>query len=830
MEILLKIVATGAQQTRQALSGISQAIKDQARAVQQYNASLANGAAAWRQLASVAATFIGLQQLRESVRMAQAAEVEIAQLRRTLQAAGQASDELFSSLVRQSQELQTLTGVGDDTVLAVQRLLFTFRLSADEVMRLTPLVLDLAAATGRNAVDAARQLGAALQGRGDELLRYGIDARDAAGLIEQLSRAFAGQAAAAREALGPMAETTILWDQMRQALGRAISVPLQAFLRGANDAIRQMMTALDEADRRWPAATAALRDLAAAAGVLAGHFGAPAVGLLAVSLGLHATWRLLAPAINMMRVAFFALAGSLQAMTREMGLATAMGKQFRLMLDGTAAAAARASAALRLGGAAISGLLAALSGYELGKAIGQIEVLGRTIQDRLVDVIFRAQGGWARLLHAIGLIDADELARRLDVVRQALAPEPPEQAEATAAATPTGPAPAPELERLQHTVRWFQYMAAIARNEQSRLAALKSQLEFLREITRHQERQLDAAQKASTTADGQLVQTREFLEAERAYIEAREAELDLARQIAELERDIAKQEEARAARATMRTFRGQLGAQLADQFGFIIDAGRFDHLASAARDAAAVVSNTLGQAFRSIGDQITQLIIGTVRWGDALRNIAANIISQLVASIVQFFTALAARALLTAIMGQTILTGAAASAAAAWSGPAILASIATMGTAATLGPASVAASLAAAPAVTAAATVAGYAEGGLVPPGERLIIVGEEGPEFVVNADATRRWLPLLEAINDGMAPMSATMPGAPPAQAGGRAAAGTRLHGGAEVPGPVQTSTTRLNLVLVDSRNAAREWLLSAEGETRIMDIIRRRRMEIGL
>lgn len=44
----------------------------------------------------------------------------------------------------------------------------------------------------------------------------------------------------------------------------------------------------------------------------------------------------------------------------------------------------------------------------------------------------------------------------------------------------------------------------------------------------------------------------------------------------------------------------------------------------------------------------------------------------------------------------------------------------------------------------------GYATGGLVGGGEQTIRVNERGPEFVVNAQATRRNRGLLEAINDG--------------------------------------------------------------------------------
>lgn len=42
----------------------------------------------------------------------------------------------------------------------------------------------------------------------------------------------------------------------------------------------------------------------------------------------------------------------------------------------------------------------------------------------------------------------------------------------------------------------------------------------------------------------------------------------------------------------------------------------------------------------------------------------------------------------------------------------------------------------------------GFAKGGLVPGGEKVVRVNEEGQEFVINADATQRFRPLLEALN----------------------------------------------------------------------------------
>lgn len=44
----------------------------------------------------------------------------------------------------------------------------------------------------------------------------------------------------------------------------------------------------------------------------------------------------------------------------------------------------------------------------------------------------------------------------------------------------------------------------------------------------------------------------------------------------------------------------------------------------------------------------------------------------------------------------------------------------------------------------------GFKEGGLVSGGEKIIRINEQGPEFVMNADATKDFLPLLQMLNSG--------------------------------------------------------------------------------
>lgn len=163
-------------------------------------------------------------------------------------------------------------------------------------------------------------------------------------------------------------------------------------------------------------------------------------------------------------------------------------------------------------------------------------------------------------------------------------------------------------------------------------------------------------------------------------------------------------------------------------------------LGTAASNAGAVVSNTLGTAFQTIGDQLSRLILGTVTWGEALANIGRNILTQLVQSMVQFFVNLIARQILTAVVGSSIAASQAAAMSASWAGPAVLASIASYGAAAEIGPAAVTAALASAPAIASLGAVAGYEEGGFTGTGPRSEVAGVvHRGEFVVPAAVVER-------------------------------------------------------------------------------------------
>jgi hypothetical protein len=81
---------------------------------------------------------------------------------------------------------------------------------------------------------------------------------------------------------------------------------------------------------------------------------------------------------------------------------------------------------------------------------------------------------------------------------------------------------------------------------------------------------------------------------------------------------------------------------------------------------------------------------------------------------------------------------------------------------------------------------------------------------------------PALQSVDSRLTALTAETPLRGAATAGSLDAA--------PASAPADPSKVNLSLVLVDSRNQARQFLESAEGEARLIEIIRRRRMQVGI
>ncbi|MDR3458011.1 MAG: hypothetical protein P4N60_11235 [Verrucomicrobiae bacterium] len=185
-----------------------------------------------------------------------------------------------------------------------------------------------------------------------------------------------------------------------------------------------------------------------------------------------------------------------------------------------------------------------------------------------------------------------------------------------------------------------------------------------------------------------------------------------------------------------------------------------------AKETAGIFTGAFNTAIGSISKGITGLIMGTMSWAQALRQIASTILNQVIQSIVEMGVRMIATQLMTFLFGRGLATtGVAAAEAeakiltAANTAPAALAAIASYGGA-----------VAAAVPVWAIAAMgaAGFSEGGYTGDGGMFDPAGiVHRGEFVFNADAVNRiGVDNLDAMHRGAV--------APAAAAGGSTAGGS--------------------------------------------------------
>ena len=100
-------------------------------------------------------------------------------------------EDVQQRLIKQAKELQTQTLFGDEETIAAQGMLATMGLEEEAIMRLTPLVQDMATAKGMDLVGAADLVAKSVGSSTNALSRYGIVIEGAVGSNERLDSAVA---------------------------------------------------------------------------------------------------------------------------------------------------------------------------------------------------------------------------------------------------------------------------------------------------------------------------------------------------------------------------------------------------------------------------------------------------------------------------------------------------------------------------------------------------------------------------------------------------------------------------------------------------------------
>jgi hypothetical protein len=209
-------------------------------------------------------------------------------------------------------------------------------------------------------------------------------------------------------------------------------------------------------------------------------------------------------------------------------------------------------------------------------------------------------------------------------------------------------------------------------------------------------------------------------------------------------------------------------------------------------------TSTIQSAVDGVARSIEGLLEGTMNWADALQNVGRSIISGVISAISRMVAEwIAGRALIAA---KEIFFSGQETAAKAPS--ALLTSITSYGVAAVVGLAALTAALAA---------MGSFAAGGFTGTGGRDEPAGlVHRGEFVIPADRVNEYgIGFFEALRAGTVSPSVSPP---TAQFGSDPGSGA------------------ITIILVDSRNEARQWVESAEGQARIVEIVRNQRTEIGI
>lgn len=244
-----------------------------------------------------------------------------------------------------------------------------------------------------------------------------------------------------------------------------------------------------------------------------------------------------------------------------------------------------------------------------------------------------------------------------------------------------------------------------------------------------------------------------------------------------------------------------------------------NQMGTTAQSVARQFGNVIGNAIDGVQQGIEGLIKGTMDWGDALRNIGSSIINGVISAISRMFAEWIVKRALMAAKNIAFSTSEGAADAAAKAPGALMSSISSYGVAALVGTAALIAAI--------AAIGGAFAEGGIVRgpggPKDDAILARLSNGEGVLNAAAVRHYgAGVVNAMNNRTARFYAQPEGTGSAQ-------DTRAPGTAAA-GSASSRSAAVSLVLVDSRNQARQFLESAEGEAMLVDILRKRRMQFGV
>ncbi len=178
-------------------------------------------------------------------------------------------EDIQKRLIAQAKELQTKTLFGDEETIAAQAMLATMGLEEEAIMRLIPLVQDMATAKGMNLVQAADLVAKSVGSSTNALSRYGITITGAVGSQERLNtatqalnKAFGGQAeAVSKVGLGPLTQLKNILGDLSEDIGKIILPTLNDLAKDVKELALRFDGLTDATKKnivKWGAITAAV--------------------------------------------------------------------------------------------------------------------------------------------------------------------------------------------------------------------------------------------------------------------------------------------------------------------------------------------------------------------------------------------------------------------------------------------------------------------------------------------------------------------------------------------------------------------------------------------
>ncbi len=177
--------------------------------------------------------------LKGCVNEAANAELQLTKLNTALKSTGNFTNETTKELQDYAAALQQSTMYEDDSIVSVEAMLATFKLTGPEIKVATQAVLDLAAATGQDLQSAAILMGKAMVGETGTLSRYGIIVDETKlkqegwkAVIDEINVEFGGQAQAQAETYtGKIAQMKNAFSDIKETIGGAF-IPVLTELFG----------------------------------------------------------------------------------------------------------------------------------------------------------------------------------------------------------------------------------------------------------------------------------------------------------------------------------------------------------------------------------------------------------------------------------------------------------------------------------------------------------------------------------------------------------------------------------------------------------------------